>query len=63
MRSRKAIFSCIKFTQDIILNSVMAGLTVLATIGVIILAVILLIFLFAFGAIVVAVFALPIVST
>ena len=51
------------FTQDIILNSVMAGLTILTTIGVIIIAVILFIVLIAVGGIVVAIFALPIVST
>ena len=52
----------VMFTQDIILNSVMAGLTVLATMGVIVFAVILLVFLFAVGGIIVAIFALPIVS-
>ena len=41
----------------------MAGLTVLTTIGVIILGVILLIFLIGFAGIVIAIFALPVVST
>ena len=56
-------FKFVLFTQDIILNSVMAGLTVLTTIGVIIIAVVLFVVLIAVGGIVVAIFALPIVST